>query len=775
MATFISYAIVRRARKDADCIQLTPVPIDLIQATPHSTTTATPSVPTHDSPTNVPPQPPPHPEEAVCVGDLPKAAQEWKRAAETPFVAGRHGPVRLPLEKDLPLCPPGHVLVPDTALGLLLSSKQMPDHHLSYIKKKTSEEVATHSIEQVTDWAQVKVLIPLFVVEQEQPNGTKKLRIIFDGRALNAYLREATGAVKYESVRDVLLHRARVCTKLDLSAAFRHVRVEEEQKRLLGFTLDGKLYRYACLPFGLSWSPALYLASLRPAIEAIRRHKVRIVWYVDDFLLLADSKEELDAALALVLRTLADHGWQAAADKTFCHAYTSITFLGLLVTINSDGRVDLRVPRAKRDKVLTAVTDALATGTIKEHELQRLLGRLGFIRIVLREIGFCRASLDGAVAAATRSGNTTVHVIGRLKEDLLGLRALLIDDAVLLRNAANPADFADFVEHNVYSDASAFGWGVLRVDQGGPFRVPPPIVVDLVDSKLADVRGWSRTGLFSAIECAASSAAREIMAVVRGIVALDLRNCRLKWHSDSTCATAAINKWASSAPGVADALTELFSEVCRRNIDIDVVHVRRELSLMPVADYLSRRGWRDRQAEWSFATSDVARVLGELKHRCVNSDLFASLRNHRFKHWCSQWLEQGSIGDAFYTPWWGRHWWAFPPLSQRSRVLQKLVSYRRSAAAAVISSSSQSSSQHQRRHLSVVLIITPVADTDPDAVLFRELTSVIVRSVTLWRPDTSPTRLLLPSLRLIGDRGTPAPLPPPWPLIAHLVKIADVQ
>lgn len=690
------------------------------------------------------------------------------------------------MEKDLPACPKDHVLVPDTAVGYLCNAS-MPEHHLTYLKSKTADEVLTGSIEPVSDWNQVKVLIPIFVVEQNNGNNIK-LRVIFDGRALNTYLREATGAIKYESVRDVLLHRARVCTKLDLSAAFRHVQVTDEQKPLLGIVVDGKLFRYTCLPFGLSWSPALYLATLKPAIDAIRKIGIKIVWYVDDFLVLADSKEELDAALARVLQILAAHGWHAAPDKTYCNAYTTIPFLGLLVVINDDNSIELRIPRTKRDKLLDSLSTFIKQGTTTVHELQKALGRLSFMRIVLPEIGFCRATLDSAVATMSSEGrgpvsSRQVHVIGRLREDVLGLHALLQDDSVLLRKATNPTDSSALHNHIIFSDASASGWGVLLVDPNGPFSVPPKIAVDMIDNAVIDTRGWTATGVFSPAECALSSAAREIWAVVLGIRRLNLSNCRISWHSDSTCAVAAISKWASSALGVADALSELWGEVTRRRIDINLNHVHRELSLMPVADYLSRRGWRDRQAEWAFSPADVSAVLASFRHHC-DADLFASERNHRFDYFCSQFLEDGSRGDAFYTPWWGRRWWAFPPISLRGRVLQRLVAYSRRARAAAAAESSSSSARsslspspqtrrHQPLHLSVVLVTTQISPLDPDAALFEELRPNIIRSITLFVPNSSPASLLLPTLRLIGDTGRPAPDPPPWRLNAHLISITE--
>jgi hypothetical protein len=325
----------------------------------------------------------------------------------------------------------------------------------------------------------------------------------------------------------------------------------------------------------------------------------------------------------------------------------------------------------------------------------------------------------------------------------------------------------------VFSDASAFGWGVLVVDPTGPFRIPPKVAVDLVSGTARDTRGWSKTGLFSTVECSLSSAAREIRAILYGVQALDLRRKRLLWHSDSTCATAAITKWGSSAMGVADALDELWNELRRREIVIEITHVKRDLSLMPVADWLSRQGWRDRQAEWAFATQDVRAVTSELRTVC-DADLFSSTRNRQFPVFCSRFLEPGSRGDAFATPWWGHVWWAFPPISLRGRILHRLSAYLKSAKASVTAVGS--SSRHHRRVLVIVLVMPPVLASDPEAELWRELQSeTVLRTVTLWAPSSTPSKLFLPRIRLLDDRGRPAPRPPPWPLQAHLIRIADVQ
>lgn len=765
MATFLAYGITRVAVRSAKAVRLVPVNTARIRAklaepapdAPSGSTTSTASSPPQDLP-----QHPDHPDESVPVGErLPQAYAEWERLARQPFKAGVHGPVRLPIERELPTTPVNHVLVPYNAVSKITGADadDMPDTHAAFITRKTAEEVRLGSIEEVTDWKQVRVLLPVFVVAHPV---TGKLRIIYDGRALNTYLVDAKGSVNYEDLRDALLLRAKVATKLDLQSAFRHVRIAEDQQDLFGFTFGGRVYRYTCLPFGCSWSPALYARMLAPAIAAIRRLGIRILWYVDDILVVAESREELDAALARVMALLHKHGWKVAPDKTYCYAYTVIPFLGMKVRFDdsANGAARLSVPRAKRDRVVTELRQVLDSGHISITRLQSLTGKLNFIRIVITELGFIRSSFDGAIAAAQHQGSPNVPVIGRVREDAMAILGLFSDDTILRRETPLHTDYT--TRHLIYSDASAFGWGVLQVDSRGPFQGPPGTT---------SAPGWSRTGTFSPAEIALSSAAREIRAITYGIIDLDLRDAALMWHSDSTSAVAAISRWASSSPGVAEALAELFSELSRRNLSIDIIHVRRELELMPVADWLSRRGWRDRQAEWALAKDDMLSICRCLNLAC-SGDLFASARNHHFPVFCSRFLEVGSRGDAMFASWWDRPWWAFPPRSLRSRILQRLVSYLHVARAS-------HSKRQSRRTLNLILLINPISPSDPDSSLWQELLSAkaVIRSVVVFDPSllsapaSPPPRHLLPTLRLVGDQGRPARGPPPWALVAHRIHI----
>ena len=746
-------------------VSAAPAPIQIVPSTAPSSSTP----PSSSSPPT-PPSPPDHPAESVPVAPLPRSARAWQRIE--PFTAGVKGPVTLPLSKDLPACPPGHVLIPSSSVQLLTPRGSLPREASAraFLARKTAEELRTGAVEYAT-FDNVQIILPMFVVE----NADGKQRVIFDGRALNAFLRDAAGSVSYESVRDALMHTARVGTKIDIASAFRHVLVDIDQRGLLGFTVEGRLFRYRTLPFGVSWSPALFVAALRPVVDRLRAAGVRLVWYVDDMLILADTVDQLDAALERVLRELAAHGWTASPEKTFCHAYSALPFLGLHVRLDG-GMVRIGILDKSRCKIRRDVEVMLADGDAPLHTLQKVTGRLNFLRIVLPEVGFSRTALDRAVSWITRSARRAAPVVGGLRQQLTAIHDLL-SPSVLDRQVSADSDVGGERVH-VYSDASATGWGVLRVDPNGPFRVPPALIGAEfpVDQPIA---GWTATEVFSDTELTMSSAAREILAVVKGIVALDLRDCVIMWHSDATAAVGAIRRWASPSPGMAAVLSLLWREVTSRRLRIHVVHVYRDLALMPAADWLSRVGWREAQAEWALSAADVAAVCTALRFH-PDGDLFASRANRRFPVFCSRFLEEGSVGDAFYTPWPGRAWWAFPPWSQRSRFLSRLLDYAiESQVEEVVSSLFvSSSSSHQSSTLSVVLVTRPICPGDPDSSIWARLRPYVLRSIWIAVPPEPSFRRIRPlisSLRLLGDDGAPALRAPRFALVAHLIRITGLR
>lgn len=772
-ATFIAMGAARRARRTdnpdrsdepsfvevptadlPDSLQLKPLRIPIPATPPQPMTT-----------------PPDDPGECKPLPDaMPLSVAAWHRAAQHPFTAGTHGPVDYPTDKPLPEPKPDHVLLATN----YRASQRLTHEDRVFLAKKTAAELLNGGIERVTSWADVAAILPVFVVV----NSSGKRRVIFDARALNALLSDSKGSVRYERVRDALV-QAGTCTKLDVASAFRHVAVSAAHRRYLCFEVEGIVYRYRVLPFGVSWSPAMFFRALAPALARVRAQLPpgsRIVWYVDDLLVVAPDAPTLDRALAGTIDTLLDHGWSVSDEKTFPRAYAAITFLGLLADY-STGNPSLRVPGDKADKIRDEARALASRSAVRVHELQGLAGRLEFVHVVIPQVGFLRRGIDSAIAQGMRSLHGCVPVRDRLLTDLLSVAhaAESFTAATLsLRDLSNRRQLGI-----VYADASAVGWGALRVHPGAPMlRVPPEV------SSSGDITAWSAGALFTETERSMSSGAREVRAIAAAIVALDLRDGDVAWHSDATTAVRSIALWRSRSDDIAQILAELWDLMASRNLRVSLSHVLRDAELMPVADWLSRRGWRDGQAEWGVASPDVAIICHSLRSPTPTADLFASSRNAVVRPFCSRWAEDGSIGDAFFVDWAspGTIWWAFPPLSQLSRFCHRLLAHIFAGRQAVATAAGAAAPPS--RSWSVILLYPIVS---PTPCFLSEVVSLASRDVAICLPSTSshrpasastphrqpapPGRQVRPGLRLLGENRRPAAEPPPWPLRAALIRV----
>jgi hypothetical protein len=99
-----------------------------------------------------------------------------------------------------------------------------------------------------TDWCSTLLV-------RQKPNG--KLRVCMDPRYLNAFLKRATYPLPdVESVFPKFC-TAKYFSKLDMTAGFWQVLLDEISSKICTFSTPFGRYRYLCLPFGISPVPGL--------------------------------------------------------------------------------------------------------------------------------------------------------------------------------------------------------------------------------------------------------------------------------------------------------------------------------------------------------------------------------------------------------------------------------------------------------------------------------------------------------------------------------------
>ena len=154
------------------------------------------------------------------------------------------------------------------------------------------------------------------------------MRPVINLKRLNEFI--APHHFKMEGLHTLkdLLKRNDWMTKVDLKDAYFTIPVHSRDRPLLRFYALGSQYQFTCLPFGLSSAPWVFTKTLKPVTTLLRELGVRLVIYIDDILVVAESPElarEHTEGLVYLLENL---GFTVHPEKTQLTPTQTIEFLG---------------------------------------------------------------------------------------------------------------------------------------------------------------------------------------------------------------------------------------------------------------------------------------------------------------------------------------------------------------------------------------------------------------------------------------------------------------
>jgi Reverse transcriptase (RNA-dependent DNA polymerase) len=116
------------------------------------------------------------------------------------------------------------------------------------------------------------------------------------------------------------------------------------------------------MPMGSSLSPYLFNLLLRPVVRAIKEELgIRMILYVDDFLILANSKEQCEDHTRKVLELMMELGIHINIEKSVLTPSRTQEFLGFLVDTEEDPK--LRVLYQKKRLIRRAIQKLLREAT----------------------------------------------------------------------------------------------------------------------------------------------------------------------------------------------------------------------------------------------------------------------------------------------------------------------------------------------------------------------------------------------------------------------------
>jgi hypothetical protein len=247
--------------------------------------------------------------------------------------------------------------------------------------------------------------------------------------------------------------------KLDLSEAYKHIRLHPSNHLKAGMKVNGITYLNLVLPFGCAASASIYVRFMNLIQAFASHHGIITVTYIDDILVIAVSPGQAHSAILFIRKLLRFCGVKVNETKSMHHGATCVDFIG--VTIDTL-EWSIQIQKHTQQKV-TNICHLLRTGaytkSLPEH-LEELCGCLTFMAVVIPVLSPARAYLYYAKA----QGHTYINPKARRY-------LLLIEDLVTSHNKAPIAswdiDIAFQHDMQLGSDASSTHLGALAFAEDG--------------------------------------------------------------------------------------------------------------------------------------------------------------------------------------------------------------------------------------------------------------------------------------------------------------------
>lgn len=487
---------------------------------------------------------------------------------------------------------------------------------------------------------------PFFLIKQKE-----KLRPILDLRFLNNFIEKEHFKMEGLPVAKQMLRKGDWMTKVDLKDAYQAVPLAEESKKYLGFKWKGGTYNFQALPFGLSSAPRDFTKLMRTALTPLREQGMRLVFYLDDILIMARSRAEALEDTKKLIKHLGSLGLATNEKKCKLDPAHEMEFLGM--TLNS-ARMSISIPKEKIRKVISEIRKV---GKLKRIQMRKLAALSGTLTSLA--FGFSPSQIHQRLLQRNLIlfMNRKIPWDNQIPVFKTTKRELKWWERHLGRLNGIPLLEREGEEVHIYTDASKTGWG-------GVFSETPR---EEKHHHLTSIGQWSQE------EKEFSSNFRELKAILMTLKdhAKELSEKRVVVHSDNTTAISQINRQSNPKHLHLIKLTKEIWNLCLRNrIKLRTEYIPGEENR--TADAMSRLNW---QYEWELTDRVFQRI--ERKWGPISVDLFASTRNKKLARFYSLFPSREALGrDAFKAERWPDNAYANPPPILINRILQRITGER---------------------------------------------------------------------------------------------------
>ncbi|CAG8608830.1 15905_t:CDS:2 [Cetraspora pellucida] len=200
-----------------------------------------------------------------------------------------------------------------------------------------------------------------------------KNHLVLDLRHFNQYL--IYYHFKMEDIETVkpLIFPDYFMASLNIKDAFLHVLIKEQDQTFFAFDFFEKHYTFTTLPFGLSTSPLIFTNILCSVIKHLRTSGIRIVAYLDDLLIVGNTKLKTIKHLDTIINLLTLLGFAINWKKSKLIPSKSIKFFGFTIC---SSKMTISLPHHNVKEVIRKCKLTLVKPTIHIRKLASLIGKL---------------------------------------------------------------------------------------------------------------------------------------------------------------------------------------------------------------------------------------------------------------------------------------------------------------------------------------------------------------------------------------------------------------
>ena len=241
--------------------------------------------------------------------------------------------------------------------------------------------------------------------------------------------------------------------RLDLQDAYLQVPVHHDSRRYLRFVVAGKSYQFRVLCFGLTTAPQVFTRIMAPVSAILHRYGVRMLRYLDDWLILASTEIACIQSRDRLLSICTELGIQVNLTKSSLVPTQSLVYLGM--EIRSLPFIARPTP-VRANNLIRLIEEFLSTPSPPVLLWRRLLGHLSSLTLLVSG-GMLRMRLLQLCLKDQwdfLDDQFQVSWSPLCREDLLWWsRVAQLREGVSLSLPAPDISF--------FSDASDVGWGAL--------------------------------------------------------------------------------------------------------------------------------------------------------------------------------------------------------------------------------------------------------------------------------------------------------------------------